>query len=146
MRGRCFDIEKHKWKTVTPFSATNLHVHWMGFNGYTGRLQEAGWVFSVVENHFTKRKKLMMRNSALGMIASGDYGDGELVIMRHLSTQKIWGKSRIKIMDDLIDLENIEISDLFDAIVRRQKSEVPQKPKSELPVAQVISIIDRMKA
>ncbi len=139
MKGRCFDIEGNYWKTATPLTATNVHVHFGGLSGYTGTLQEYGWDFSVVENHFTKRKKLVMRNSAIGLVGSGEYIEDYIVIVRRLTNEKIFGMTRIRWQEQehAINIDKLEIIDLLEAIARRQQKEMPVKPK---PKAEIIQI------
>ena len=137
MRGRCFEISGNRWKSVSPLTLTNVHVHFAGFSGYTGTLREHGWDFSIVENYFTKRKKLVMRNSALCLVGSGEYVEGNVVIIRHLTTEKRKGQTWVKLPNETINIDQLEISDLLDAIARRQQVEMPIKPK---PKAEIIQI------
>lgn len=137
MRGRCFDVQSNKWKTVTPLTASSVHVHFAGFAGYTGTLREQGWDFLIVENHFTKRKKLRMLNSALNLVGQGDFTDGAIVFIRCFANSKAWGQERAKLGGELIDLDKVEYLDLLNAIASRQQAGMPIRPK---PQAQIIKM------
>lgn len=137
MKGRCFDIEGNRWKTITPFTGTSTKVNWFGFTACTGVLQEAGWELNLVKNIFTGRSKLLMRNSALQLVASGELNGEFCCIIRHMTPEKVKGLSRIRLPNETVDFSDLEVIDVLNAVAEIQKSEAPKKPKTH---AEIISL------
>lgn len=137
MRSRFPDESGSRWRTILKLSGSSVRVHFLGFSAYTGTLQESGWDFTVVKNNFTKRSKVFMRNSIFHLVGSGDFVDGFDIHIRQITQEKLLGKPRFRTSNEIINFDELEITDLLNAIAEKQKSEAPQKLK---PRAEIISM------
>jgi hypothetical protein len=140
MRGRCFEVSGNFWKTRSQIpSELDFTVELLGLNGTRKEMEANGWSFLQETNNFTSKQRILAMNK-YGVFSSGTLYDGHLFLLGVCNTkygQKL-NAQYVKIeKEEAINLDDLDIVDLLNAIERRQKLEMPTKPK---PQAEVISI------